>query len=974
MRFSTKILCIAMFTAIQAFSALTFVRTPSLTDMGGGQWQVAFEVSETTDVEVSIVDVRDSSVVRHLAAGLLGSNPPPPLSANTLHQTFTWDGRDDFGALVPDPGALTLRVRAGLSAELVNIAGEDLYNFSGSARSTPSIVQDDDGSVLIYGLAKGNAFLRKYDASGNYVKTVYPPSAAAQADSVMSYGINVLPGSQWAPKAHRIGSYQNVVITPNSYLNSATGASARLLPIGRPGELVIANCGNTSVPFQVMGKDGNFTNSTVSNLLTAPPVPAGYNNYSLCGPKYFTASHDPGYLYLSGWYYGVLTAGSWLISACDTGFWADGQVFKVNRATGVATSWLKLDSVPVLSADRQAKIGGGANATAVIHGVAVDDSGHVFVCDRLHQCIGVYDTNAVRLGSIPCIDPDFVAVSRRTGVIYVLTRRAVYGSGSFMLRKFSGWRSPGPAVATLSLTTAVDDWAGAPAMVLTESGSATSIYIGYGSIGFRLYADNGTSFGLVRDFSENKNSGLVFERIAVNRATEQVFWMNMNYGTSASPMRTISDWSNPVTERVYYTAGRELNLTEFTIAPNGNLYGRSFDYYHAPITRYSAESLHVPLPYGNTSGNAASCSLHYEGSNQRGVAAGWQGQLAAFDEATFLIAFPDTGYVNHPFTDPLSQVGPDYETDPLFTGTVLQRTLHDMAVRNNLYDRNYVNGVRFDPAGNVYVGVMYRGGDAITPQGFESDNAFNRSGSIVKFAAGTRGVVNGFSLSDPLLSTNAAKIYPQPFGPFSGDGGCNCRNPYFDVDPYGRLFVPNGSASQLYVSDNAGNTILVLGEYGNTDSRGRLAGPGEVLSQPDIPLAWPSSVAASEDYIYVADAVNARIVRVRMAYQLENVSITASENAGLRISAPEIRVAPNPFNPALRISLALPEKSSVRLLVYGVNGRVVRTLAAGNFRPGAHTLTWDGRDNKGTPVSTGIYVLRLEAGKCVRTCRAVLAK
>jgi len=49
----------------------------------------------------------------------------------------------------------------------------------------------------------------------------------------------------------------------------------------------------------------------------------------------------------------------------------------VNRTTGVVTPWLKLDSVPVSQADRLAKLGGGANATSAIHGVAIDDAYHV---------------------------------------------------------------------------------------------------------------------------------------------------------------------------------------------------------------------------------------------------------------------------------------------------------------------------------------------------------------------------------------------------------------------------------------------------------------------------------------------------------------------------------------------------------------------------------------------------------------------
>jgi hypothetical protein len=252
------------------------------------------------------------------------------------------------------------------------------------------------------------------------------------------------------------------------------------------------------------------------------------------------------------------------------------------------------------------------------------------------------------------------------------------------------------------------------------------------------------------------------------------------------------------------------------------------------------------------------------------------------------------------------------------------------------------------------------------------------SGSVVKFAAGATGTVN---VSPAVSIAGAAKIYPQPLGPFSGfdnSSACNCRNSYFDVDPYGRLFVPNGSTSQIAVADNAGNAILTFGRYGNTDSRGGLAGPGNISAEPAFPLAWPTSVAASEDYIYVADAVNARLVRVRMAYALDNIpGLTdhPTTAAGAKNHPPmQLSVAPNPFNPVSRIQVSLPVDSRVNLSVYSVDGRFVKTVASGAWKAGPHSFTWDATDKRGGKVSAGVYVYRLTAGKSVLMMKTVLAK
>lgn len=93
------------------------------------RWWATFELSAWTDVEMSIVDPRTGTVVRHLAASVLGSKAPSPLIPNSRAQKIAWDGKDDFRAAVAKPEALAVRVRAGMSVALKRIAGGDPYGF-----------------------------------------------------------------------------------------------------------------------------------------------------------------------------------------------------------------------------------------------------------------------------------------------------------------------------------------------------------------------------------------------------------------------------------------------------------------------------------------------------------------------------------------------------------------------------------------------------------------------------------------------------------------------------------------------------------------------------------------------------------------------------------------------------------------------------------------------------------------------------
>jgi hypothetical protein len=84
---------------------------------------------------------------------------------------------------------------------------------------------------------------------------------------------------------------------------------------------------------------------------------------------------------------------------------------------------------------------------------------------------------------------------------------------------------------------------------------------------------------------------------------------------------------------------------------------------------------------------------------------------------------------------------------------------------------------------------------------------------------------------------------------------------------------------------------------------------------------------------------------------------------------------PNPFNPTTVIRYDVPAQGArVSLAIYDVGGHLVRTLVDGSQTPGVKSVTWDGRDSRGTSVSSGIYFYRLRAGGEVITRKMVLIK
>ena len=83
---------------------------------------------------------------------------------------------------------------------------------------------------------------------------------------------------------------------------------------------------------------------------------------------------------------------------------------------------------------------------------------------------------------------------------------------------------------------------------------------------------------------------------------------------------------------------------------------------------------------------------------------------------------------------------------------------------------------------------------------------------------------------------------------------------------------------------------------------------------------------------------------------------------------------PNPFNPVTTISYKLPEDANVTLKVYNMMGHEVKTLVGMKKAAGIHNVEWDGTDNLGNVVSTGLYMYKIEAGNFKETKKMMLMK
>jgi hypothetical protein len=83
---------------------------------------------------------------------------------------------------------------------------------------------------------------------------------------------------------------------------------------------------------------------------------------------------------------------------------------------------------------------------------------------------------------------------------------------------------------------------------------------------------------------------------------------------------------------------------------------------------------------------------------------------------------------------------------------------------------------------------------------------------------------------------------------------------------------------------------------------------------------------------------------------------------------------PNPFNSSTAISFTLPKSGNTTLVIYSITGQRVRTLISGNQTAGTLSIVWNGRDDSGRMVSSGVYLSRLQMGDKVAVGRMLLLK
>lgn len=232
-------------------------------------------------------------------------------------------------------------------------------------------------------------------------------------------------------------------------------------------------------------------------------------------------------------------------------------------------------------------------------------------------------------------------------------------------------------------------------------------------------------------------------------------------------------------------------------------------------------------------------------------------------------------------------------------------------------------------------------------------------------------------------------VQPDPSRPWLYMGG-NPSQPYqqptyVSIFSDG-LFDPTGNrilSLPLQVQFVQGPLHLSFPVNATDDGNGNITIPpidlGPILAQPySLAIGVPGTPAPAA--VVPAGTAGIQTLPGYISLQAIGVTVGLPSSAGVNdtprpVSALQFAApSPNPSRSATRLAFATPAAGHVRVAIYDMQGREVRSLVNGPLGAGAHSLTWDGRDTASRPVPGGMYFARVETGDGAQTRKIALLR
>jgi hypothetical protein len=870
----TALLLVVLWLSVAAAGgeAVKFTTKPTARK-AGDKTVISFAVSGPTDVAVYVLDAK-GQVVRHLVAGVVGAKgtPPAPLKAG-LSQQVDWDGKDDAGKPAAG-GPFKVRVRAGTKPEFDRFLLFEPDAFPGAS----SVAPDGKGNLYVFyrdPTANGNQGghkIRIIDREGRFVRQILPFPADAPYEKVKAAGTFRDEEGRLVPNCH---NWHRLEFYPNT----------------------IAARGRSMSDFSQPVVDGKGTLYWVvgGGRLCAVNADGTLPYDDFLGPKLFPGLKSPGgspALCLSGDGKSLYLAGIW------NGRWGKGKhipcVYRVEIATRKAEVFVGDPAAPGKEKSLFSRPRGVACAKGLLY-VADPAAGRVAVFKEADKSF---------VGEIKCVLPHIVQVNPETEEVYVVSyvpEAKPRGDGKCRIKnanllKFKSWKESTPTAKMALPKTGLSPNGGTHRIALDAGAEppllwAPGLPYGRGSASrLSCYRDAGGKFEPVEIKAPKGPWGRGPRDMLVDRTRGDVY-----VKTSGEQWHQFSDADGKYVRLVKfsknaggpYSGAHGANLG---VTPSGDYFthcwgkGRGMMRWNRDLKPLNFDGQDT---YRTQWGGMMTFQLNYmtmHGNEIYLIKSKQPMHLEVYDYGLKMkrVAVCNVRRGCCPrldpqgniyLTAPLRPIGRDFEE--FFDGKLPKVPDYYKNIGEKQYWYTYMAGaiVKFPPEGGAFHWPPNK------------RRKFSLEGLSAKVAAGPKEKYQFFSggrYPHKQCELQGAEWVRFGYSPYSetypaGTPVCMCEGAGFDVDGFGRVWHTNLFRFRVEVADTNNNTVATFGSYGNQDSLGggksipRESESAGGAKHPDVPLAWPTYVAVSDEFAYVNDTVGMRVARVKLGAEAEEV-------------------------------------------------------------------------------------------------------
>ena len=257
-----------------------------------------------------------------------------------------------------------------------------------------------------------------------------------------------------------------------------------------------------------------------------------------------------------------------------------------------------------------------------------------------------------------------------------------------------------------------------------------------------------------------------------------------------------------------------------------------------------------------------------------------------------------------------------------------------------------------------------------------------------------------YPYSDPVFSPGTCTIFDhchhsEPDSILCGVGYMDGEN-YLPTDF--SLTGPSNNSEIMIDASNMGNSSITFSWDESFDANGqslsyRFISTSTEVDNQDIDTSATSFSVAYADIIEDMTDNNVTVASIEWTVHVtdgidtveaDNAPFTVAIDGGYAMSTylegslPNKfalhQSYPNPFNGYTVLSYSLPQESDISLIIYDLQGRLVKTVAEGQRNAGRFAASWDGTSNQGQSVSSGVYLAQLQAGNYVAKRKVVYLK